>query len=76
MSNLESWAQSWKNATNNITSNVTYEESANRLRSLLRTQLLKFTDLEKNPERFFLAHRLLAEHATAIGPGFWIRFTV
>jgi len=34
------------------------------------------TDLRDNPDRFFLAHRLLAKHAPAYGPGFWIRFTV
>ena len=38
--------------------------------------LLRHTDLNNNPERFFLAHRLLARHAPALGPGFWIRFTV
>ena len=41
-----------------------------------QTGLLRHTDLNNNPERFFLAHRLLARHAPALGPGFWIRFTV
>ena len=58
------------------TDTVTYEESAERMRSLLKTGLLKTTDLHDNPERFFLAHRLLAEYAPRVGPGFWIRFTV
>jgi acyl-CoA oxidase len=34
------------------------------------------TDLVNKPDRFFLAHRLLAEHAPQLGPGFWIRMTV
>ena len=29
-----------------------------------------------DPEKFFEAHRLLAAHATRMGPGFWIRFSV
>jgi hypothetical protein len=35
-----------------------------------------FTSQQDNPERFFLAHRILARHAVTHGPGFWIRFTV
>jgi acyl-CoA oxidase len=38
--------------------------------------LLRASDLGTNPERFFEAHRLLAQHTVAHGPGFWIRFTV
>ena len=55
---------------------ISYEESSRRMRSLLKTGLLRHDDLVNNPERFFLAHRILAEHATKLGPGFWIRFTV
>lgn len=55
---------------------VSYLESSERLRSLLRSGLLRHTDLVTHPERFFLAHRILAKHATKIGPGFWVRFTV
>lgn len=46
------------------------------MRDLLKTGLLRNTDLNKRPDRFFLAHRLLAQHAPKLGPGFWIRFTV
>lgn len=55
---------------------ISYQESSERLRSLLKTGLLRHTDLMTHPERFFLAHRILAKHATRIGPGFWVRFTV
>ena len=46
------------------------------LRALDKTGLLRHTDLRDRPERFFKAHRLLARHAVAHGPGFWIRFSV
>jgi hypothetical protein len=92
---------------------------AQALRGLVRSGLLRHTDLRDRPERFFKArgatrtihqqlgkrplrllacaassgevgdacfltptararqaHRLLARHAVAQGPGFWIRFTV
>lgn len=39
---------------------ISYLESAKRMRTLLQTGLLRHTDLNDNPERFFLAHRLLA----------------
>jgi hypothetical protein len=55
---------------------VSYSESALRLRALIRTGLLRHTDLHTKPERFFLAHRILAKHSAKVGPGFWVRFTV
>jgi hypothetical protein len=74
------WAEQFKRATVDLASmdihGISYEESAERMRTLLKTGLLKHADLHNNPERFFLAHRLLARHAPKLGPGFWIRFTV
>ena len=74
------WAEQFKQATVGLASMdidaITYKESAERMRTLLKTGLLKHADLHDNPERFFLAHRLLARHAPKLGPGFWIRFTV
>jgi acyl-CoA oxidase len=72
----EQWADAWANDIASIKSDVPYDNSATRLRALLKKGLLRHTDLRNNPERFFLAHRLLARHATSLGPGFWIRFTV
>jgi len=46
------------------------------MRAIVRSGLLRNTDLRDRPDRFFKAHRLLARHAVAHGPGFWIRFTV
>lgn len=58
-----------------IPDGLPYAESSERLRQLIRTGLLRFTDLEKNPAKFFEAHRLLVDPIKR-GPGFWIRFTV
>jgi len=56
-----------------IRSDVTYEESSKMLRALIKTGLLRFTDVRDHPNKFFLAHRMLVGLR---GPGFWIRFTV
>ena len=47
--------------------------SSKILRQLCKTELLKFTDMRNNPQKFFLAHRLLS--TIGLG-GFGIRFTV
>eukprot|EP00670_Eutreptiella_braarudii_P008479 CAMPEP_0174307080 /NCGR_PEP_ID=MMETSP0810-20121108/887_1 /TAXON_ID=73025 ORGANISM="Eutreptiella gymnastica-like, Strain CCMP1594" /NCGR_SAMPLE_ID=MMETSP0810 /ASSEMBLY_ACC=CAM_ASM_000659 /LENGTH=478 /DNA_ID=CAMNT_0015414025 /DNA_START=145 /DNA_END=1581 /DNA_ORIENTATION=- len=77
---MPEWTEAFKRATVDIAKmdihGISYEASAQRMRDLLRTGLLKHTDLRENPERFFEAHRLLAAHSTQTGPGFWIRFTV
>eukprot|EP00933_Yihiella_yeosuensis_P079762 TRINITY_DN93176_c0_g1_i1.p1 TRINITY_DN93176_c0_g1~~TRINITY_DN93176_c0_g1_i1.p1 ORF type:complete len:471 (+),score=96.47 TRINITY_DN93176_c0_g1_i1:78-1490(+) len=56
--------------------NIPYEQSVGKLRELLKKGTLRHTDIRDNPEKFMAAHRLLAEFATTLGPGFWIRFTV
>eukprot|EP00128_Syssomonas_multiformis_P005568 Colp12_sorted_trinity150504_noHs@34804 len=76
----DEWAEKFKAATVDLAkmdvNTISYQESAERLRTLLKSGLLLHNDLHDNPERFFLAHRLLARHAPVLGPGFWIRFTV
>jgi acyl-CoA oxidase len=67
--------QQWGNHVSDIRSNVTPEQSANRLRTLLKTKLLEFHDLSHNPEKFFLAHRMMVDPKNR-GPGMFIRFTV
>lgn len=59
-----------------LSPNMSYAQSVDRLRQMLRSGILRHTDIERNPQRFLAAHRLLAELATRLGPGFWIRFTV
>ena len=53
-----------------------YRQAAERLRKLVQSGLLRLLDIEKSPSKFFEAHRILAQHATRLGPGFFIRFTV
>ena len=55
---------------------LSYNEAAAKLRTIISTGLLVPTDIVHRPERFFEAHRILARHATRLGPGFWVRFTV
>ena len=43
------------------------------LRKLVKSEVLKFTDMREAPEKFFLAHRLLS--TVGLG-GFGVRFTV
>jgi len=70
------WREQWIEAVSKIRSDLGYESSAQQLRDLQKTGLLKLTDLQEDPAKFFEAHRLLARHAPQLGPGFWIRFTV
>ena len=72
----DKWESDFLEATATIHSDVTHEESAACMRELVKSGLLRHTDLRDHPERFFKAHRLLARHAVKEGPGFWIRFTV
>mmetsp|Transcript_24156 Transcript_24156/g.62225 ORF Transcript_24156/g.62225 Transcript_24156/m.62225 type:complete len:266 (-) Transcript_24156:44-841(-) len=70
------WEACFTAATEDVRSTMSHAESAEAMRALVRTGLLRHTDIRDRPERFFKAHRLLARHAVAHGPGFWIRFTV
>jgi len=56
-----SWEAQWREAVSNVTDKCTYQEGASILREIMRTGLLKMTDIRDNPDRFFLAHRILAE---------------
>mmetsp|Transcript_40073 Transcript_40073/g.67199 ORF Transcript_40073/g.67199 Transcript_40073/m.67199 type:complete len:482 (+) Transcript_40073:132-1577(+) len=84
MASNENWARIWNTALDGLHKldpiKISYEESAAFLRSLIKTRLLKHTDLRDNPERFFLAHKLVALKTFQLhwqtGSAFWIRFTV
>jgi len=69
------WNSVWTDKVSTIRSNIGWDQSANILRDIVSSGLLRFTDMTNDPERFFSAHRILVdpEHR---GPGFWIRFTV
>ena len=70
------WAAAFKDATDAFSGEDGHETSAQRMRELVKSGLLRHTDLRDRPDRFFEAHRLLARRAVSEGPGFWIRFTV
>ena len=72
----DDWETTFATEAAKIRPDVSHEESAKDMRALLETGLLRHTDLRDNPDKFFLAHRLLAKHSPDNGPGFWIRFTV
>ena len=67
----------WQNSilahTKNYDRRCTPTESSSCLRNFISSGLLRFTDMQNKPERFFAAHRLLA---SKILGGFGIRFTV
>ena len=56
--------------------NYSNENSSQRMRELIKSKILLFTDLYSNPEKFFLAHRIVASITPEIGTGFWVRLTV
>ena len=58
------------------TQHATPQASAALLQKLIRTKLLRYTDMRDAPERFFAAHRLLATQFDKGVGGFGIRFTV
>lgn len=72
---MKNWEQQWNAALSIIPNDISYQESADHLRQLIRTELLQFTDIRDNPSRFFKAHRMIVNPAVR-GPGFAIRFTV
>ena len=60
---------------------ATPQESAQQLRFLIKTGLLKYSDIQNHPERFFEAHRMvlgggLEVNENVRSPGFGVRFTV
>lgn len=74
----KAWRTKFEDFTATISCDVSYEESAQKLRDLVKSEMLLFTDMRDNPNRFFEAHRLLLAPGghEARGPGFGIRFTV
>jgi len=76
---FEQWTNSFRDSISDLPAmgpGVHYNKSAERLRKMLTEGLLLQTDLRDAPERFFQAHREISQHATLLGPGFGIRFTV
>ena len=57
------WAAAFKDATDAFSGEDGHETSAQRMRELVKSGLLRHTDLRDRPDRFFEAHRLLARRA-------------
>jgi len=71
------WNAAFADAIKDIHGRCDFHEGAEMLRTLVKTKLLRFDDLEGNPERFFRAHRmLLAPRQIPEQSGFGVRFTV
>ena len=70
------WISKFNSQVADVGDGLNFNQAAAKLRQLIQTNLLTLTDITDNPERFFLAHKLLSNHSTRLGPGFSIRFTV
>ena len=60
----KAWTASFLDAVKEVPNATDPAQSADVLRSLVRTGLLSFTDMRDAPEKFFLAHRLLVKPYT------------
>jgi acyl-CoA oxidase len=69
----QEWRDQWTAAVKVVNHECAYTDSASQLRKLIKTKLLKFTDAQDAPDKFFEAHRLLVGLES---PGFSIRCTV
>jgi len=67
------FTKQWVEAVEDVPQATDPAKSAAVLRRLTQTKLLKYTDMQEAPEKFFLAHRLLS--TVGLG-GFGVRFTV
>ena len=63
-------------AVDGYTAEATPAHSAATLRKLIRSGALQYLDMQRRPQRFFAAHRLLATRFDEGVGGFGIRFTV
>ena len=67
------WTAAFEAASEAVDPSMSPQESALVLQGLIKQNLLTYTDIRDNPQRFFLAHRLLSKRLVG---GFGIRFTV
>jgi len=65
--------ESFIDAIKDIPHEGTWQDGAESLRRLIRSRTLLFTDMRNNPEKFFEAHRDVADRMLG---GFGVRFTV
>merc|ERR1711991_512961 len=58
LSSFSDWSKQFEDSVQGLNSSMTYEESAGRLKDLVKSGLLKYTDIKENPEKFFQVNKL------------------
>ena len=61
------WERQWLSYIHRVRHDVPYKQSADYLRELIKTGLVKYADAHDNADRFFEAHRSLV---SLDSPGF------
>lgn len=75
----DAWREAFRREMEYIHGDCEYTESAAMLHRLVKSGVLRYTDLAEDPERFFEAHRMLlapTRKSLSEGSGFGVRFTV
>ncbi|CAB9515381.1 Peroxisomal acyl-coenzyme A oxidase 1 [Seminavis robusta] len=70
------WKREFNETIADLDDNLSPRRAAESLRFVIGTGLLALDDIQNEPEKFFLAHRMLAKHAHRIGSGFCARFAL
>ena len=58
--NIDKFCKTFINNVQGVTEATDPTLSSRELRKLVKSKTLKFTDMKENPEKFFMAHRLLS----------------
>ena len=70
------WKREFAEVLDEIDDGLNARRSAEALRFVISTGLLALNDIHKDPEKFFLAHRMLARQVPRMGSNLWIRFNL
>jgi len=70
---VDQFCENFVNNVQGVAAATDPTQSSRELRKLVKSKSLMFTDMQENPEKFFMAHRLLSTVGLS---GFGIRFTV
>jgi len=70
------WKREFSDVLEEIPDALSTQRSAEELRFIMSTGLVSLDDMVKDPEKFFLAHRMLARQIPRMGSSLWIRFVL
>lgn len=70
------WKREFTDTLVDFDDGLSSRQAVECLRFLIGTGLVALDDIQNDPRKFFLAHRMLAKHVPRIGSGLWIRFTL